>query len=139
MTHDKSLVGQARTAMAEGDRVFAGQVTNAQQAVHLAKQALDALPALQAALNDAVTALGQVGTNLPQTDVTHYQQAIAAAAQSKTKLTEEAANLEASVRPVVTSLNVSIPQIMTALGNVQQQFGAGVRTGDAALGHIQNS
>lgn len=139
MSFDNSLVGQARTAMAEGDRVFASQVAEAQQAVGQVMRALSVLPGLQTALANAQTALGKVGTNLPQTDVRPYQEAIAGAHQAKEKLTREAADLDAALAPVVASLNASVPQIATALDNAGQQFGSGVRSSDAALGHIQNS
>lgn len=140
MTYDdKSLVGQARRTVDEGGRAFASQVGEAQQAVGQVARALSALPGLQAAMTNAQEALGRVGTNLPQTDVRPYQEAIAGAHQAKEKLTREAADLDAALAPVVASLNASVPQIATALDNAGQQFGSGVRSSDAALGHIQNS
>lgn len=140
MTYDdKSLVGQARRTVDEGGRAFASQVGEAQQAVGQVARALSALPGLQAAMTNAQEALGRVGTNLPQTDVRPYQEAIAAAHGAKEKLATEAAALEAALGPVAASLNASIPQIAAALDNVGQQFGSEVRSSDAALGHIMNS
>lgn len=139
MSFDKSLVGQARTTMAEGDRAFVAQVVEAKQAVGQVTRALTALSTLQAALTNAQAALGVVGTNLPQTDVRPYQGAIATAHQAKERLTREAADLDAALAPVVASLNASVPHIAVALETAAQQFSSGVRSSDAELGLIQNS
>ncbi|HEY9412710.1 MAG TPA: hypothetical protein VIP77_24260 [Jiangellaceae bacterium] len=139
MSFDSSHVGQARAAVAEGGREFADQIDKAQQAVGRLKPLLDGLQKLPGELSNAASALSQLGTNLTQTDVRPYQEGIAAARQSGEGLTQQAADLQATVQPVVMSLLAAIPQIQATLGVVLQQFSADVRKSDAALGDIQNS